>query len=84
MSEKDKNQSRRQFLDKGVIVGTGLALGLGAVLKSDKQSETIKMITLDGQLVEVDPKYINKMCSGRVSNATLKKWMDEEQNKSTT
>lgn len=84
MSKKEKNQSRRQFLDKGVIVGTGLALGLSAVLTKEEEPEAIKMITLDGQLVEVDPRHVNKMCSGRVSNATLKKWMEDEQNKSST
>jgi len=80
-----KKESRRKFLDKGILGGAGLAAGLGALALSRNSSQqhdnTVRMIASDGSLYEVDKKHIQKMCSGKVSNDNLKKWIDEEQNR---
>jgi len=80
MSEPKNNSTRRNFLDKTLVVGAGMATGAvaGALYKNNKKDEVVKMITLDGQLVEVDKRYIHKMCAERVSNASLKSWIEKE------
>lgn len=71
-----------------MFVNFGLSAGLGAALgsifvrtrrKLEDDRETVRMITSDGKLVDVDKKYITKMCSGRVSNKRLRAWLDEEE-----
>jgi hypothetical protein len=84
MDKSTNNKSRRKFLDNSIVVGTGLvSIGLASakLIEMTEESKVVKMITLDGKLMEVDKKYINPICGGKASNATLKKWMDKEKNK---
>ncbi len=81
--EKKKNSSRRDFLDYAMLTGSGLLAGTvvsGNVIPAEN-SDKVRMITLDGQLVEVDTKFIQKTCSERISNASLKALMEKEKNK---
>ena len=54
--KKDENKSRRDFLKKGILAGAG-ALAGGALLSScskEESGEMVKVLTADGQLLEVD------------------------------
>lgn len=81
---KNKKYSRRAFLETGVTGGMGVALGLaaGAILKDGEnpEPETVKLLTADGKLVEVEKRLIPPMCGNpvAVSNQELKDWMEKE------
>ncbi len=77
--EKDKNP-RREFLGTGVAAGAGIVLGIAAgnILK-EKHGETVKMMTPDGQLVEVEKRFMPEKNGRIVSNQELKNWMEDHQ-----
>ncbi|MGK0174465.1 MAG: preprotein translocase subunit YajC [Ulvibacter sp.] len=79
MEEKDKNK-RRELLALGLIAGAGVLTGAGIhKVISDAGSEKIKMITASGEVVEVDARHVTqKGAITKVSNAELKKWMEDE------
>ena len=59
MNSKEKGNSRRDFLRKGLTVGAGTVAGLGALsiagrAAGEKSGEKVKLLTTDGKLVEVD------------------------------
>ena len=72
MKEKDKNTSndRRSFLKKGIALGALSATALAiASFKDDAIDETgekIKLLSPDGELVEIDKAYVKP-----VSNLSL-------------
>jgi Fe-S-cluster-containing dehydrogenase component len=68
-SNKEKKSSRRDFLKKGLMAGAGVVAGGSLIAayvdKSEKESgEKIKVLTTDGQIIEVDKAHIK---SPRVS-----------------
>jgi hypothetical protein len=75
--------NRRNFLEQGVNVTAGVAIGLvaGKALKSvaEDAPEYVKMLTPDGRLVMVDKRHLPPMCAKPVpvSNQTLLAWMEE-------
>lgn len=79
MEEKDKNK-RRNLLALGLIAGAGALTGAGIhKVISDTVGEKIKMITASGEVVEVDARHLpQKGTVTKVSNAELKKWMEDE------
>lgn len=84
MTDKNNSKdSRRNFIDKAVKAGTGLVAGAALVhLYSDnKENESTRLIGADGSVYEVDKKHLMKMCNGKISNAQLRIWLDEEQQK---
>ena len=59
MDSKEKDNSRRDFLRKGLTVGAAAVAGLGALsaignTDNKKTGEKVKLLTADGKLVEVD------------------------------
>ena len=74
---------RRAFLETGITGSIGIALGLaaGTALNTGEEEapETIKMLTADGKLVEVEKRLIPAMCGKpvAVSNQELKEWMEK-------
>lgn len=86
-SEKAIDQESQEVKKSGVqdsnlfknLLGLGVAgWAAGQMIGNEEKPELVKMITLDGKLMEVDKKYINKMCAGRVSNESLKNWIEKE------
>lgn len=82
-TSKNKKFSRRAFLETGVTGSMGVALGLaaGAILKNEENTgvETVKLLTADGKLVEVEKRLIPPTCGNpvAVSNEELKDWMEK-------
>jgi len=61
---EQENNSRRKFLKTGVITGIAAAgsLGVFEVLSQDenkKKGDTVKLLSPDGKIVEVDSSEIN-------------------------
>ena len=76
--KKEMKNTRREFLGTGVAAGAGIALGVAAGnLLKEQRSETVKMMTADGQLVEVEKRFLPKKVGKPVSNKELKNWMDD-------
>jgi len=73
ISEED-GKSRRRFIKYGLVAGAGSLLGasiLSPKSKADDSSgEKVKLLSTDGQLVEVDKEHI---CTHHVSNEESRK-----------
>jgi len=57
MSDKNQN-SRRAFLSFSILAGAGLVAGKASAQPAES-GETIKMLTKDGKLVEVDKALLS-------------------------
>jgi len=82
MQQPDKLSSRKKFLMWGTAVLTSLtALKLLAPSKKisdfqeDEKKETVKMLTQDGKLVEVDVEKLSCGKRKKISDQQLKNWV---------
>jgi len=72
----NKNHSRRKFLSLGLLAGAGLIASDAAAAPANKSDETVKMLTPDGKLVEVDKAVIAKSSSKKqASKKDVMKWI---------
>jgi|GEM_PF-5065776 len=78
MKKKETNK-RREFLALGLWAGAGALAGhgLGKIIR-EESGEKVKLITANGELVEVDAKRLPVKKGKLVSNEELKKWMEGE------
>ena len=68
-------KSRRIFLNRSVIAGVAAFLGLSYFKRVDSNSqETVKMLTSDGKLVEIERKYLPDKRGKKISNRELLEW----------
>jgi cobalamin biosynthesis protein CbiD len=71
MDTENKNQTRRKFITWGVASAAVLA-AFKFIRPSPKKPETVKMLTQDGKLVEVDiaslPSNKKKITNGELQN----------------
>jgi hypothetical protein len=76
-----KENSRRAFFGRGIAAGLALAIGLAPKkVKAQVKGETVKLLTPEGKLVEVEKKYLPPSKGKPISNQKLYDWM--EKNKS--
>ena len=73
MTTENKNQSRRKFISWGVA-SAALLTAVKFILPSKKKSETVKMLTQDGKLVEVAIASLPPQ-KKKVTNDELKNWI---------
>lgn len=80
-TNKSGRFSRRDFIESGAATVAGIAVGatVGNVLPEDTPPETVKMLTADGKLVEVEKRHLPNMCAkpARVSNQAILEWMKD-------
>ena len=72
---KEQQKSRRSFFLKsaGIAAATALTAWFGFSQKNKKE-ETVKMLTQDGRLVEIDKKLL--VSSGKkITDKELQKWV---------
>ncbi|MEP6795916.1 MAG: hypothetical protein ABJB16_16430 [Saprospiraceae bacterium] len=62
-STNNNNPSRRKFLSLGLLAGAGLITTSASAQSLSESGETVKMLTQDGKLVEVDKALIVKSSS---------------------
>ena len=80
MKEKNNNK-RREILALGMAAGAGIlgGSGINKIISNFNSEEKVKMLTPDGELVEVDVRHLPKTPRKKpVSNAELKGWMNKE------
>lgn len=77
-NSKNDKPSRRKFINNGVVAGASIALGVLAGKLVKTEPEKVKMMTADGQLVEVDRKHLPASKAKAVSNKELKEWIATE------
>ena len=77
--QKPERASRRSFFRKGILAGIGAMLGITSAraATNDDDEETVKMLTADGELVEVPRKALPKAAGKVVSNQELFKWREK-------
>lgn len=75
---KDKENNRRKFLNKGLkgVLAAGFSMSAGAVMASGKK--TVKCLTQDGELVEVEISDVDNSTSRAVSDEELKNWINHK------
>jgi hypothetical protein len=74
MEQKEKGLGRRKFLGWLSVLSVAAAAGSSFFFGKKRQVKTIKMLTQDGQLVEVDASLI-KSTGKKVSGKELQDWV---------
>lgn len=77
MEKLNQSTSRKSFLRWGAIVlSTGFLYNLFSKKKvvEKNENETVKMLTEDGRLVEVEKRYLTENRS-RISNDEIHDWV---------
>jgi len=75
--KKSEKHNRRKFLSLGLLSGAALLSPLvkAESLQSEKNEETVMLLTPDGKLVEVKKSIVQGAKSGsKVSNQDILKW----------
>ena len=72
--KKNKIKSRRSFLTLGKDSSTDKK----EVRSSNNETEKVKMLTPDGQLVEIDKDILDKSKSRKVNNQEIINWSNKK------
>jgi hypothetical protein len=81
MTKGKQNSSRRKFIEWGIgILAAFSAIGL--FFSQKKKKKVVKMLTEDGQLVEVDEALI-KSTGKKVDNKEIHTWVKSKQKPTT-
>ena len=86
MQQPDKLSSRKKFLLWGTAVLTSLTafkLFTGSKKLSGEKKETVKMLTQDGKLVEVDAEQLYCGKRKKISDEQLKNWVVKKKSNTT-
>ena len=77
MSEtKNNNHSRRKFLSLSLLAGAGLVAGKAEAQPVKESGGTVKMLTQDGKLVEVDKAVITQSATKKqASKKDVLRWI---------
>ncbi len=74
MENPQKTSTRKKFLIWGAAVLSSVTFMKIYVDKQEEKNETIKMLTQDGKLVEIDKKLLTSSAR-KISDEELKKWV---------
>lgn len=71
-SKKNKKSDRREFLWKGLALGTTALVGAGcaggcSTPEAKASGEKVKVMTTDGKLAEIDPAHLHHLAHNKVS-----------------
>lgn len=76
MQNQPNSNSRRKFVTWAASIISGLSL-LTLGVRSSRKKQTVKMLTQDGKLVEVDKRLLTGSKT-RISNNDLKHWISKK------
>lgn len=74
MKNPQKTPTRKKFLIWSATVLSSLTFMKFFSGNEEKKNETIKMLTQDGKLVEIDKKLLTSSAK-KITNQELKKWV---------
>ena len=72
--KKNKSKSRRSFL----TLGKDSSSDEKEVRSGNNETEKVKMLTPDGQLVEIDKHILDKSRSRKVNNQEIINWSNKK------
>ena len=73
------NNSRRKFLSLALTGSAALAAGKVVAKEPTNNGETVKMLTPDGQLVEIDKSVLDQVSDRKkVNNKDIFKWVNPD------
>ena len=80
MSSSEKNNSRKKFLRWGLVTAVSATFLKFFLSKkeADKKPETIKMLTEDGVLVEIDASHLGLLSPKKITPEELKGWVKKK------
>ena len=78
MEQNNKTSSRKKFLLWGAAALSSLALLKNLPAKKKEKKETIKMLTQDGILVEIDADKMYSSKREMISDKQLKSWVTKK------
>ncbi|CAH0997165.1 hypothetical protein EMA8858_03302 [Emticicia aquatica] len=81
MQASQSSPTRKKFILLSVVAvcsATVLKFFTGENKKKD-EGDTVKMLTQDGKLVEINTKLITQ-CGGKITNEELQKWVKTKAN----
>lgn len=81
MTDNKQNSSRRKFIDWGLGALAAFSV-IGLFFSKRKEKKTVKMLTQDGHLVEVDEALI-KSTGKKVDNKDIHTWVKNKQKPTT-
>jgi len=80
--DKDKANKRREFLTLGLWAGVGALAGKTVAEAIVSQNgDTVRLITADGKVMEVDAKHLPDVKyyeRKKLNNKELQEWLDDE------
>lgn len=77
MQETSKNQSRKNFLFWGATVLSSITVFKFLKVPKKKKAETVKMLTRDGKLVEVNISALPRK-KKKITNIELQNWIKKD------
>ena len=81
MTDSKQNSSRRKFIEWGIGALAAFS-AIGLFFSQKKKKKIVKMLTQDGQLVEVDEALI-KSTEKKVDNKEIHAWIKNKQKQHT-
>ena len=78
MDQDSKISSRKKFLLWGAAVLSSLTVFKLIPASNSKKSETVKMLTQDGKLVEVDISKRHSAERTKINDEQLKNWVSKK------
>jgi len=82
MENNDNQVTRKNFVLRGLGFAALLAGSAIPFINRKKKNKTVKMLSQDGKLVEIDEKLVATVNKKKITDAELKAWV--HQTKKTT
>ena len=79
MDNDNKLQTRKKFIGLGITATALLTAFRFFIPEKNKKTETVKMLTQDGKLVEVDAEKLFGGKRKKISDEQLKNWVNKKQ-----
>lgn len=76
----NNQKTRRSFLAKSLITAASASIVVSK-LNGKEEEGSMRVISAEGEVYELDKKYVDKMCAGKASNEKLKNWLDGNKTK---
>ncbi|MEP6675468.1 MAG: hypothetical protein ABJA78_09940 [Ferruginibacter sp.] len=78
MDKDHQKQSRKKFIGIGITAAAMLSVFRFFIPKQNKKTATVKMLTQDGKLVEIDAAMIYRGKRNKITDEELKNWVNKK------